>query len=86
MDIHQIIDEIDNKLLDLLRDAYKFPYSYFPSNGNEVTTFFINISNAEELFKLDLINPISNVGINDPYKPLSFTLTPLGIKVINELS
>lgn len=46
MDIKQIIDELGDVLLDLLKEAYNFhlqgkPYSYIPMNGEGTSKFLL---------------------------------------------
>ncbi len=92
MDIEQIIDELGDVLLDLLKEAYNFhlqgkPYSYIPVNDKSTNKFFTDSLNAQELVNLGLVNPINNVGVKEFTfnRPLSFSITKLGIEVIESL-
>ncbi|WP_317366372.1 hypothetical protein [uncultured Tyzzerella sp.] len=92
MNIQQIIDELDDTLLDLLKETYNFhlkgkPYSYIPMNGEGTSKFFTNSLNAQELVNLGLVTPINNVGVKEFTfnGPLSFSITKLGIEVIESL-
>ena len=92
MDIQQIIDELDDTLLDLLKETYNFhlqgkPYSYVPVNDKSTGEFFTNSLNAQELVELGLVTPINNVEVKEFTfnGPLSFSITKLGIEVIESL-
>ena len=90
MDIEQIIAELDTVLLNLLKEAYNFhlqgkPYYYVPINGQATGKFFTDSLNAQELVELGLATPISNVGAKTFNGALSFSLTKLGIEVIESM-